>query len=187
MSTKPAQRQSSTDYDHDHDRSLDPDRYRRAVTEAMAVERAADRLYSVSNGDGEAYTVDLALGACTCPDWQYRGGGPEGVVCKHTLRAALVDVYRAQKARSALAARVIAFANEHGCASGTRGCNEPFRAHDDGLLPCPACIDSIRSGGVDEMDCSASAESSLESTRASATFCVSVLTSCSLGPPPVPD
>ena len=147
MSTKLAQRQSSTDYGQ---RSLDPARYRRAGTEAMAVERAAGRLYSVANGvgDGEAYTVDLATGACECPDAHWRSE----TVCKHAIRASLVDVYPARKARSALAARVIAFANEHGCASGTRGCNGPFRAHDDGLLPCPACCDAVRLPGVNGMD-----------------------------------
>ena len=153
MSTETAEAVKSGSTDDDH-RSLDPDRYRRAVTEAMAVEQAADRLYSIANGpggagDGEAYTVDLATGACECPDWQYRGAE---WVCKHALRAALVDVYRHRKARSALAARVIAFANEHGCPAATRGCNGPFRAHDDGLLPCPPCCDAVRSAGVDEMD-----------------------------------
>ena len=113
MSTKAAKRQSSTDYDHDHDRALDPARYRRAGTEAMAVERAADRLYSVANGDGdgEAYTVDLATSACECPDARWRSE----TACKHAIRASFVDVYRGRKTRSALAARVIAFAIANPC------------------------------------------------------------------------
>jgi len=126
--------------------AIETGRYRRAVREEMTAEPEADRLYRVANGDGETYTADLATGACECPDCEYR---PE-TACKHCLRACLVDVYQHRKARSALAPRVIAFANEHGCEAS--GCNGPFLTSDDGLLPCPVCCSAVRSEGVDEYD-----------------------------------
>jgi hypothetical protein len=126
--------------------TVEAGRYERACIETMTTERAADRLYRVVH-DGSTYDVDLEGGACTCADHQFRG---DEHLCKHALRAALVDVYRHRKARSALAARVIAFANEHGCEAS--GCNGPFLAGDDGLLPCPACCDAVRSEGIDEFD-----------------------------------
>jgi len=150
MSTKTAEWQSSNDDEHDYgDRSLDPARFERAVTGTMTAERVADRFYHVRNGGGETYDVDLESGGCTCPDWQYRGAA---YACKHAIRAALIDVYQGRKARSAFAARVIAFTSELGCATDTRGCNGPFLAGDDGLLPCTTCCETVRSDGVDEFD-----------------------------------
>jgi hypothetical protein len=127
--------------------AIEAERYERGVREEMSVEHEADRLYRVANGDGETYTADLATGACECPDAEYRG---DEYVCKHVVRAALIAVYQHRKARSELGARTIEYANEHGCEAS--GCNGPFLASDDGLLPCPTCCDAVRSEGVDEFD-----------------------------------
>ena len=48
--------------------SIEADRFERAVTEPMSVERTADRLYSVATENGEYYDVDLRTSACSCPD-----------------------------------------------------------------------------------------------------------------------
>jgi len=60
----------------------------RALTETMTVlddcARApanADRLYHVTTGSGASYVVEPELGACECPDAQYRDA-----ICKHILR-----------------------------------------------------------------------------------------------------
>ena len=115
----------------------------------MAVERVADRFYSVVNGDGEAYDVDLESGACTCPDWQYRGG-TEDVVCKHALRAALVEGF-AHTVSTELVARVIAFAHEQGCPVDGWGCGGPVSPGRDGF-PCATCVDALRTDGVSDWE-----------------------------------
>ena len=149
LGTEPSMSTKTSTVENSHGtRSIEAGRFDRAVTSAMDIDRVADRLYRVATESG-TYDVDLVSGACTCPDWQY---WDDLYVCKHAIRAALVDVYRARKARSALAARVIAFAIANDCPAATRGCNGPFRAHDDGLLPCPTCCDAVRSAGVDEFD-----------------------------------
>jgi len=60
----------------------------RALTEAMTVldERApapadAAGLYHVTTASGSSYTVDPDLGACECPDAEYRDA-----TCKHVRR-----------------------------------------------------------------------------------------------------
>ena len=68
--------------------SIESGRFERAVTEAMTVEQIADRFYEVHSQSGSTYEIDLQTGACTCPDCQQRG---EQYVCKHTIRASLVE------------------------------------------------------------------------------------------------
>ena len=120
-------------------------RFDRAVREAMITERVADRLYRVTNveDDGKGYDVDLETGACSCPDAEYR---PE-YVCKHAIRAALVEVF-ANTVSTELVARVVGYAREpdHGCPHGHDFCDGPVGPR----LPCPGCMDAVRSEGVDE-------------------------------------
>ena len=127
--------------------SIEADRFDRAVTESMSVERTADRLYTVTTERGE-YEVDLRTGACSCPDAEYRG---DRYVCKHAIRAALAEVF-ANTVSSELVARVVAFASEQGCPVDGHGgrCEGPLGR--TGSLPCPTCCDAVRSPGVDEFD-----------------------------------
>ena len=60
----------------------------RALTETMTVldecapaPASADGLYHVTTGSGASYVVEPELGACDCPDVQYRDA-----ICKHILR-----------------------------------------------------------------------------------------------------
>ena len=69
--------------------SIESGRFERAVTEAMTVERVADRFYEVHSQSGSTYEIDLQAGACTCPDCQQRG---DQYVCKHAIRASLAEV-----------------------------------------------------------------------------------------------
>jgi len=55
----------------------------RALTECHSVLPEAEDMYRVVGENGGTYTVDARLGACECPDWQYRE--PEGG-CKHMRR-----------------------------------------------------------------------------------------------------
>jgi len=57
----------------------------RALTECHSVLPEAEDMYRVVGENGGTYTVDARLGACECPDWQYRE--PEGG-CKHMRRVA---------------------------------------------------------------------------------------------------
>ncbi len=63
----------------------------RALTERMGVlddvgpARGADGIFRVVSQSGSTYTVDLQLGACSCPDSERRD--PAGG-CKHVRRAA---------------------------------------------------------------------------------------------------
>lgn len=59
------------------------DRIDRAMTELMAVEKAAPGLYVVHSTSGGEYAADIAEGRCTCPDYQNRGD-----YCKHLFRVA---------------------------------------------------------------------------------------------------
>ena len=69
--------------------SIESGRYTRAITENMTVERVAERFYEVHSQSGNTYEIDLQTGACTCPDCEQRG---EQYVCKHAIRASLVEV-----------------------------------------------------------------------------------------------
>ena len=65
------------------------DRTRRALTEYMGVLSEGGDLFTVvgenhPDRDQSEYTVDLALGRCSCADSEYRG-----VECKHQIRAKL--------------------------------------------------------------------------------------------------
>ena len=127
--------------------SIELERFERAVTEPMSVERTADRLYTVTTESGE-YDVDLRTGACSCPDAEYRG---DQYVCKHAIRAALVEVI-ANTVSTELAARVVAFTRDQGCPVGGHGgrCKGPLGR--TGSLPCPTCCDATRSEETDEFD-----------------------------------
>jgi hypothetical protein len=59
-------------------------RVSRALDGFFHVEAADDGKYTVFSGSGEAYTVTLPAGTCTCPD------GQRGSWCKHAHRAAFV-------------------------------------------------------------------------------------------------
>jgi hypothetical protein len=122
-------------------------RFRRAVTESMAVERTTDRLYTVTS-ERDEYDADLRTGACSCPDAEYRG---DRYVCKHCIRAALTEVF-ANTVSTRLVARVVAFAREQGCPVDGHGgrCEGPLGR--TGSLPCPTCCDATRSEETDEFD-----------------------------------
>jgi hypothetical protein len=144
MASKTAAHKSAT-------RKVESGRYERAITEGMAVEARTEWLYDVTNQDSSAgnpstYTVDLESPSCDCYDFAERG---DRLLCKHIIRAAVVDVYRIGTVRSRTIAQVVRYGNDHGC-SGR--CNGVFQASDDGLLPCPLCCDAARSPGVDEYD-----------------------------------
>ena len=127
--------------------SIEADRFERAVTESMSVERTADRLYTVTTESG-AYDVDLRTGACSCPDAEYRG---DQYVCKHACRACLVEVV-ANTVSTELVARVVAFTRGQGCPVGGHSgrCKGPLAR--TGSLPCPTCCDATRSEETDEFD-----------------------------------
>jgi len=117
--------------------SIERGRYTRAVIESFDVERDADRLYHVTHG-GETYHVDIENGGCTCPDFEYRGSE---YLCKHVLKAALVEVF-ANTVSTRLVARVVAHAREQGCPVGGIDCDGPAGPR----LPCPACIQATGAG-----------------------------------------
>ena len=127
--------------------SIEADRFERAVTESMSVERTADRLYTVTTESGE-YGVDLRTGACSCPDAEYRG---EQYVCKHAIRAALVEVVT-NTVSTELVARVVAFTCDQGCPVNGHGgdCKGPLGRTDS--LPCPTYCDATRTEETDEFD-----------------------------------
>ena len=124
-------------------RTIEPGRFDRAVTEPMDAERVCDRMYRVTH-DGGIYDVDLESG-CSCPDHEYRG---DQYVCKHVIRAALVEVF-ANTASTELVARVAAHAREHGCPVDGHGGQCPGPLGGTRTLPCPTCCDAVRSDGVD--------------------------------------
>jgi hypothetical protein len=128
--------------------TIESGRFERAVTEAMAVERVADRFYEVHSQSGNTYEIDLQTGACTCPDCQQRG---EQYACKHTIRASLVEVV-AEGVSTRTVAKVAGYARdpEHGCPAGGHGgdCAGPLAGN--GELPCPTCCDATRSEETDE-------------------------------------
>ena len=72
-------------------------------------------------------------------------------MCKHAVRAALVEVF-ANTVSTELVARVVAFARDQDCPVDGHGgrCEGPLGR--TGSLPCPTCCDTVRSPGVDEFD-----------------------------------
>lgn len=59
------------------------DRLDRALAEPMCIEILAPGIYEVTSLDGETYRVDPSLGACQCPDFEYRASTTDDLVCKH--------------------------------------------------------------------------------------------------------
>ena len=127
--------------------SIEATRFERAVTEPMAVERTADRLYTVTTESGE-YDIDLRTGASSCPDAEYRG---DRYVCKHCIRAALVEVI-ANTVSTELVARVAAFTRDQGCPVDGHSGRYEGPLGRTGSLPCPTCCDATRSEDTDEFD-----------------------------------
>ena len=123
-------------------RVIESGRYERAVTESMSTESIGDRLYRVTHG-AEAYNVDLETSACSCADAHYRG---DRYICKHAIRAALVEVF-ANRVSTEFVARVVNTAVMNPCPFGFDAlCDGPVGPR----LPCPGCINAVRSEGVDE-------------------------------------
>jgi len=124
---------------------IDADRFARALSPALSADRISDGLYRVTSGE-ETYTVSLDSGACDCPDHQFRG---DEYACKHALLAALSEVISEGAPRTEFVACVVGFAREHGCPEGNdRLCDGPLGPR----LPCPSCIDGLRSESIDEFD-----------------------------------
>jgi hypothetical protein len=65
------------------------------------------------------------------------------------LSPALSEVISEGAPRTEFAARVVGFAREHWCPEGSdRLCDGPLGPR----LPCPSCIDGLRSESIDEYD-----------------------------------
>ena len=128
--------------------TIENGRFARAVTEAMTVERVADRFYEVHSESGNTYEIDLQTGACTCPDCQQRG---DQYVCKHTIRANLIEIV-VNGVSTLTVAKVAGYARDpdHECPTGGHGgdCAGPLAGN--GHLPCPTCCDATRSSTTDE-------------------------------------
>jgi len=128
--------------------SIESGRFARAVTEDMTVEPVAERFYEVHSQSSNTYEVDLQTGACTCPDCQQRG---EQYVCKHTIRASLVEII-ANTVSTPTVAKVAGYARDldHDCPTEGHGgkCAGPLAGN--GELPCPSCCDATRSAQTDE-------------------------------------
>ena len=128
--------------------SIESGRFERAVTEAMTVERVAERFYEVHSESGNTYEIDLQTGACICPDCQQRG---DQYVCKHTIRVSLVEVV-ANTISTPTVAKVAGYARDpdNTCPTGGHGgdCAGPLAGN--GHLPCPTCCDATRSEETDE-------------------------------------
>ena len=128
--------------------TIESGRFARAVTEAMTVERVAERFYEIHSQSGSTYEIDLQTGACTCPDCERRG---DRFVCKHAIRASLVETI-AEGVTTPTVATVAGYARdpEHGCPTGGHGgdCAGPLAGN--GQLPCPSCCDASRSEETDE-------------------------------------
>jgi hypothetical protein len=128
--------------------TIESGRFERAVTEAMTVERVADRFYEIYSQSGSTYESDLQTGACTCPDCQQRG---DQYVCKHAIRASLVEIV-AEGVTTRPVAKVAGYARDpdHDCPTGGHGgdCAGPLAGN--GELPCPTCCDATRSSTTDE-------------------------------------
>ena len=99
--------------------SIESGRFERAVTEAMTAEQVAERFYEIHSQSGSIYKIDLQTDACTCPDCQQRG---DQYVCKHTIRASLVEVI-AEGVSTPTVAKVASYARdpEHGCPTEGHG------------------------------------------------------------------
>ena len=129
---------------------IESGRFERAITEAMTVERVAERFYEIYSQSGSTYEVDLQTGACTCPDCQQRG---DQYVCKHAIRASFVEII-AEGVTTRPVAKVAGYARDpdHSCPTGGHGgdCAGPLAGN--GHLPCPTCCDATRSAHTDEFD-----------------------------------
>lgn len=87
MSTKTTTQEKATDATTTRRRSAEAVRKRvhRALDSFFHVEANGENgKYTVFSGSGNAYTVTLPAGTCTCPD------GQRGPWCKHAHRAAFV-------------------------------------------------------------------------------------------------
>jgi hypothetical protein len=127
-------------------RTIEAGRFGRACSENMACDRVADRFYEVHSASGSTYQVDLRTGACECPDCERRG---DRFYCKHTIRAALVNVFHTGTIKSEVGALVANHTRENDCTHGNDGlCDGVLGPR----LPCPDCCDAVRSEGVDEFD-----------------------------------
>ena len=95
---------------------IESGRFERAITEAMTVERVADRFYNVHSQSGNIYEIDLQTGACICPDCQQRG---DRYVCKHAIRASFVEII-AEGVTTRPVAKVAGYARDpdHSCPTG---------------------------------------------------------------------
>lgn len=110
--------------------SIDHNRYVRACTEQMTIEKIAPHMWEVQNGDS-TYTVDLQQTVCECPDHQYRTA-----ICKHIIKAAIVD-FHVEGGESEIVAKVVNYAHENPCPAGNaRICDGPIGPK----LPCPSCV-----------------------------------------------
>ncbi|HET7323060.1 MAG TPA: SWIM zinc finger family protein [Halococcus sp.] len=128
-------------------RTIESGRFRRATTEPMTVAFDGPGVGSVEHGE-QTYRVELDGGVCECADYQFRG---ERLICKHVLRACLSALFDGEQHSTALVARVARFAREYGCAHSVHGCNGPTTTSDRcGGLPCPGCIEAVRTSSVDE-------------------------------------
>lgn len=72
-------------------------RVERALRDPMHVTHLAPGVYAVVVLDGTEYRVDVTLGACSCPDYEYRGR-QSGFACKHLVRARAVHEAREVRA-----------------------------------------------------------------------------------------
>lgn len=120
-------------------RSIDSERYRRALTDDMSAAFVAPQLADVTHGD-EIYRVDLVSGAGECPDYQYRG---DRLVCKHAQRACLAVLFDDTQRNTELVARVAAYAREARCPF-ENDCGGPCAP---GRYPCPGRVRAV--GGDD--------------------------------------
>lgn len=126
-------------------RTIDAERFARALTEPMTVTFDGPGVGEVEHGE-QAYEVELAGGVCGCDDYRFRG---ESIVCKHVIRASLSALFDGEQPNTRIMARVARFAREYGCAHSVRGCSGPTTRGERGL-PCQQCINAVRAATVDE-------------------------------------
>lgn len=129
------QQQSAT-HEPTRQRSIDYDRFGRAVTEPMSVRFIGPSIGGVTH-DGATYQVELESGACECDDYRFRG---ERLICKHVQRACLSALYTPDQRVTELVARVARFTRHQECVHDVYGCAGPTTAGPRGL-PCQQCID----------------------------------------------
>lgn len=112
----------------------------------MSVEFVAPRLADVHHDD-ETYRVDLAGGACECPDYQHRG---DEYVCKHLVRVSVVALFVETQLTTEFVARVARHVRsaDGRCPFGVDGCHGPTAPADRPAdHPCPGCVKAA--GGND--------------------------------------